>query len=388
MTAGSPLPRFLVYYGLLFCAFGVASPFLPGLLLQNGVEPGLLGVILAAGTATRLVAGPGGGRLADRSGRPVLVLAVLTAAAAIVALGYAPALGFLPLLLLGMAHAAVLAPINPVADALALGSAESRPGFSYGWVRGAGSAAFIVGTLVAGQLVGRWGLGVIIWLNAAFLAASAAAAWRLPGQVAGDRQVPPGRWRDLLAIPEFTALLVVAALVGGSHAMHDGFEVIRWRSAGLSAGQSSLLWALSVAAEVVVFFLLGRTLLDRLGPARCLALSAVAGIVRWGAAASTAAFGVMAVVEPLHGLTFALMHLACMDVIKRTVPASLAATAQALYGTVAVGASSAAVSLLSGPLYASLGAAAFWAMAGLCALSLPFTYRVRRDRSRVLKASV
>ncbi len=157
--------------------------------------------------------------------------------------------------------------------------------------------------------------------------------------------------------------MTIAALVGGSHAMHDGFEVIRWRAAGLSASQASLLWASSVAAEVVVFLVLGRALLARFGPARCLAVSAVAGVVRWGAAASTADFGVMATVEPLHGLTFALLHLACMDVIGRTVPARLAATAQALYGTAAVGAASAAASLLSGPLYGRFGAAAFWAMA-------------------------
>ena len=378
MAAPSPFLRFLALYGVLFCAFGVASPFLPGLLLQNGVQPGLLGVILAAGTATRLVAGPLGGRLADRSGRPALVLAGLLGTAAVVALGYVPARGFLPLLLIGIGHAAVLAPINPVADALALGSAGDEQGFEYGWVRGAGSAAFIVGTLIAGQLVGPAGLGVIIWLNSGFLAAAALTGLGVPNRVAGAKATSPtpagtGDWRTLLGIRPFATVMAIAALIGGSHAMHDGFEVIRWRAAGLSAGQSSLLWALSVAAEVVVFLVLGRRVLDRLGPAGALAISALAGILRWGAAATTASFWVMAMVEPLHGLTFALMHLACMDVIKRTVPATLAATAQAFYGTVAMGAASAVVSLLSGPLYGAVGAGGFWAMAMLCAGALPLT---------------
>ena len=376
-----PCRASLALYGALFCAFGVASPFLPGLLVQNGVRPSVLGVILAAGTAIRLVAGPVGARVADRSGRPALVLAGLTGAAAVVALGYAPARGFLPLLLISVGHAAVLAPINPVADALALGSAEGKPGFDYGWVRGAGSAAFIVGTLIAGQLVGRAGLGVIIWLNAGFLALAALTGLLVPNRVAGEGDTAAGQggdWRSLARIPAFVTVMGVAALVGGSHAMHDGFEVIRWRAAGLSAGQSSILWALSVAAEVVVFLLLGRYLLDRLGPARALALSAIAGVVRWGAAATTASFWVMATVEPLHGLTFALMHLACMDVIKRTVPANLAATAQAFYGTVAMGAAGAVVSLISGPLYGWLGAGAFWGMAALCIGAIPLASIVRQ----------
>ncbi len=81
----------------------------------------------------------------------------------------------------------------------------------------------------------------------------------------------------------------------------------------------------------------------------------------------------MAMVEPLHGFTFALLHLACMDMIGRVVPAAIAATAQAFYATVAMGATLAAVTLISGPLYGHLGAGAFWPMAAMCALALPFT---------------
>ncbi len=278
-----------------------------------------------------------------------------------------------------MAHAAVLAPLTPLADALTLGSSRGKPGFEYGWVRAAGSAAFIGGTLLAGRCVGWQGLGVIVWLNAGLLAAAACLGWLLPNRMAGPDAAASrqGSIRDLLALPGFVPLMIVAALIGGSHAMHDGFEVIRWRTAGLSAGQCSVLWALSVASEVAVFLLFGRSLVERLGPSRAMMLAAVAGIVRWGTAAQTARFPVMALVEPLHGLTFALLHLACMDVIGRTVPATLAATAQAFYATVALGAASAAFTLASGPLYAHLGAGAFWAMAALCLLALPLARGIR-----------
>jgi PPP family 3-phenylpropionic acid transporter len=377
---GTPLARFLVLYAALFSALGVASPFLPALLKQDGLTPDTIGVVLAAGTAVRLLAGPLGGRIADRTGRANLVLCGFTAAAAVVALGYAPARGFALLLAVSVTHAAVLAPLTPLADALSLGSSQAKPGFNYGWVRGAGSAAFIAGTLVSGQFVGWGGLGTIVWNNAGLLAVAASVAWLVPNRVAGE---PPakaaggGATRTLLAIAPFRRLMVVAALIGGSHALHDGFEVIRWRSAGLSAGEVSVLWSLSVGAEVVVFLFLGRRLLDRLGPGRAMMLSAVAGVIRWGAAAMTAWFPVMALVEPLHGLTFALLHLACMDMIGRVVPANLAATAQAFYATVAMGATSALVTLASGPLYGHFGSEAFWAMALMCAVALPVAWGIR-----------
>jgi len=41
--------------------------------------------------------------------------------------------------------------------------------------------------------------------------------------------------------------------------------------------------------------------------------------------------------QPLHGLTFALLHLACMRLLAENVPQQLAATAQAIYGTSASG---------------------------------------------------
>ena len=195
-----PLPRFLVFYAALFAAFGVASPFLPGLLQQDGLGPSQLGVVLAAGTGIRLLAGPFGGRMADRIGRVPLVLAGYTAVAAVVALGYAPARGLPLLLAISVAHAAVLAPLTPLADTLAVGSAKHGRNFRYGWVRGAGSAAFIAGTLVSGQVVGQAGLGSIVWLNAGLLAAAAGVAALLPNHVAGAAPPPPSHSRDGLRV--------------------------------------------------------------------------------------------------------------------------------------------------------------------------------------------
>jgi PPP family 3-phenylpropionic acid transporter len=374
--------HFLALYSGLFAAFGVVAPFFPGLLLQDGLSPAAIGVVLAGGTAVRLLAGPFGGQLADRTGRPVQVLSGFAVAASIVALGYAPARGLPMLLLISVAHATVLAPLTPIADALALGSASNKPGFEYGWVRAAGSAAFIVGTLVSGRLVEWNGLGIIVWLNAGLLAVAACIAWLVPNRVAGARlpegsSAEPGSFRMLLRIPMFRRLMIVAALIGGSHALHDGFEVIRWRAAGLSPGQASVLWSSSVAAEVIVFLFLGRRLLNRLGPGRAMILAAVAGIVRWGTAAQTAWFPIMAVVEPLHGLTFALLHLACMDMIGQVVPIALAATAQSFYATIAMGAMAAAVTLAAGPLYGHFGSAAFWAVAAMCALAIPAARGIR-----------
>ena len=225
-----------------------------------------------------------------------------------------------------------------------------------------GSAAFILGTLVSGQAIGGFGLEIIIPLQALLLGGAALAATRVPELPhARTAHAHPGA-RVLLRLPAFRNLVLVAALVLGSHAMHDAFAVIRWSAAGISPEISSLLWSEAVAAEVVVFWL---------------ALAAAAGALRWAVMAQSTDLLALALVQPLHGLTFALLHLACMRLLLRTVPAGLEGTAQALYASVGVGAASALLSLASGVLYGRLGAEAFWFMAALCAASLPLTLRLR-----------
>jgi MFS family permease len=106
-----------------------------------------------------------------------LELALFAVSAAAASLLYLPAHSFWPLILVNLIQAAMLAPLVPLSDALALSWSRStvrdEPGaFEYGWVRGAGSAAFIAGVLLVGQVAGSWGLGSVFWLTAAGLRAT------------------------------------------------------------------------------------------------------------------------------------------------------------------------------------------------------------------------
>jgi MFS transporter, PPP family, 3-phenylpropionic acid transporter len=382
----NPLTRFILLYAAMYAAFGVASPFLPSFLSARGLPPEQLGLVLGAGTAIRLLTAPLAGRIGDLIQALRVVLVICTALAAAATLGYLPAHEIWILLGVGLLHAASLAPITILADALALGSAtppahSARRGFEYGWVRGTGSAAFIIGTLLSGQAVSAFGLDIIIWLQALLLGMAACAGILVPELIhhrtADVVRSPAGGVRVLLRIAQFRNLVIVAAMILGSHAMHDAFAVIRWSAAGIGPATASLLWSESVAAEVFVFFVVGPALVKRLTPAGALATAALAGMLRWTVAAQTTDVIALGLVQPLHGITFALLHLACMRLISRIVPQGLEGTAQAIYGTVGIGAATALLTLVSGALYERLGAQGFWVMAALCALALPLTLKLR-----------
>jgi PPP family 3-phenylpropionic acid transporter len=368
--------RFLVLYVAMYAAFGVASPFLPAFLHWRGVGAEMLGVLLAAGTAVRLAAAPLAGRLGDRIHGLRRVLVASAAAAALFTCGYLLSLDAAMLAALYLAQATALAPTAVLADALAVGR-----GFEYGWVRGAGSAAFVAGVLLSGQAVGAFGLVAIVWLQATLLGAETLAACRVAERPAASdphSSASTGKIGALLRIAPFRWLVLAAALVLGSHALHDGFSMIRWSEAGIGPGTASLLWSEAVVAEVAVFFFLGPALLARLAPGAAIAIASLAGALRWAVMALSGSVLAAALVQPLHGLTFALLHLACMRLIVRLVPPGLEGTAQAIYAALGVGVASALLTAASGLLYARFGPAAFWAMALLSAAALPLGLKLLR----------
>ena len=379
--------RFMTLYAALFSGFGFASPFLPAFLAERGLGPEELGLVLGAATALRLICGPVAGRLADRFQVYRAELAVCAILAASAALLYLAAHGFWTVMAVSLLQAAALAPLVPLADALSLAHARPRQntgGFEYGWVRGVGSAAFVAGTLLAGHAAGGYGLSAIIWLSATALLTTPIATSFVPpfpAKAARDNSngdIPHRPWLTLIRQRAFVRVTVVAALVLGSHAMYDSFAVIRWTQAGISSATVGVLWAESVAAEVVVFLFLGPRLLRAVTPTVALAVAASCGLVRWAVMAQTADVAALALVQPLHGFTFALLHLASMRIITDTVPGALAATAQAVYGLVGVGGATAVLMLLSGWLYARFGPAGFWAMGALCTAAFPVIWLLHR----------
>lgn len=374
------LAGFLLLFGALYGGYGALSPFLPAFLQERGLSSVEIARVLSAAMLVRLVAGPLAGRLADATGAARLILAVALGLAAAATLAFLWGGGFWTLLAVGLVQAVATAPLAPLADTLALAAAQGGRAFTYGWVRGAGSAAFIAGSTLTGQIVGFYGLASGPTACAVLFGLAALAALRVR-EARPERSEPAAGdgFRDLVRIARFRRLVLAAALVVGAHAMHDTYAVILWTGAGLSAGAAGLLWSESVAAEIAVFLWLGPRLLGRIGPARAIALAALAAALRFAVQAETTWLPALIGIQALHGLTFALLHLACLALIEADVPERLRATALTVYGTFGLGLATALVTLAAGNLYARFGAQAFLAMSALSLAALPLALSLRSD---------
>lgn len=371
-------PRFAFAFGAQFAGFGAMMPFLPAILAEGGLDAGEVGLVMAAGSVVRLLAAPLSGRIADSVPDVRRMLAVCALVAAAAAAGFGIAAGFALLLAVQVLHSAASAPIIPLTDSQAVAAVRAG-GFDYARVRAAGSITFILGAVAAGVLVEWGGPRAAAWMLAAGLVVTACAALALPPPrppqgPRAPRTTSGSLWAPLRE-PGFRRILLVAALVQGSHAAYYAFSTLHWQAAGLSSALIGMLWGWGVVAEVILFLYGGR-LADRLGVRGLAWLAAGAGVLRWSVTGFTTDLLPLFLVQGLHAATFGAMHLAAMRALV-ALPAEVSGRAQTLLAS-GVAASTGLFLWLCGPAYAAGGGLVFLGMALLCGLAAIFTAGLSR----------
>ena len=378
------VPRLAIFYAALFVLLGIQMPFFPVWLEAKGVDAGMIGIMLAAPIVARLLAVPVFMREADRRD---------AVRAALIVCGFAAAAGYT---LVGLSAGAVLilvayaftslatTPQMPLAETYALKELAARKR-AYGPVRLWGSFAFIAGNFVAGFAADVIPARDLIWLIVAASVLIALAALALPPMTprAVAPSAPAPARQKLLRDRPFVAVVAAASLIQASHAMYYGFSAVQWSAAGFDGTVIAALWALGVAAEIVLFALQSR-LPPFFEPTVLLLTGACGGMLRWiGMAFDPPAF-MLAVLQLLHALSFGATHLGALMFLARHAPPAQAATAQG-YLAIASGVGMAGAMALSGVLYRDFGSAAYAAMGlmaiagGACGL---VAHRLRRQAAR------
>jgi PPP family 3-phenylpropionic acid transporter len=354
-------PRLAALYAAIFVMGGIQLPFFPVWLKAKGLDPGMIGVVLAAPMIVRLVAIPVAARTADRRDalRGTILVASCLGAAGYALLGFAQ--GAAAILIIYALTTLALTPVMPLAETYALKGLTAR-GRAYGPVRLWGSAAFILGTFIAGFATDTIPARYLIWLIVAGALLSAMAAFALEPMAAGaPSSAKPAMPRPyLLRDPVFIAVVAASSLIQASHAVFYGFSALQWRGLGLDGTAIAALWALGVLAEIVLFAISGR--LPFLQPITLLMIGAIGGAVRWTVMAFNPPEAALPFLQLLHAASFGATHLGALGFVARHAPHGQSATAQG-YLSIAQGAAMAAATGLSGWLYGAFGARAYAAMA-------------------------
>ena len=160
----SPSLRLGLFYSAIFIGSGAASPYMPVWLKHHGLSGTQIGLLFALPQMARIVTGPAIAVWADgfRLRRTALTLLSLGVVGAYALMG-AP-LGFVGWTAVWFVAASLNGSLPPLADVMALARSR-RDGFNFGWPRGIGSSAFIIGNVGMGALLARCSPElVLVWM--------------------------------------------------------------------------------------------------------------------------------------------------------------------------------------------------------------------------------
>jgi PPP family 3-phenylpropionic acid transporter len=354
---------------LLFCTYGMTLAFLPRWLeVERGLDGESIGYILALAQFARVLTGPAVAFWADGShDRRTPIRLVLLAAVVAYAAFFFIADDFWSLLGIGFVALSLTQAATPLVEAATLrATAEGK--ITYGVARGIGSITFIVANIAGGVLIARFGLiAVVVWAMT-FLFLTALSAWGAlkpdPPLMRAPRAARFDALRTLLRSRRFLILVFACGLIQSGHAFYYSFSVIVWRGQEIPAETVGVLWAFGVAVEVALLWSLA-SIERRITPEALILIGAGGGFLRWLALGFAPTGLVLWPLQALHALSFAAAHVGAMKLLYREAPESGAAMAQNIYAALSSGVLMGGATMLSGELYDAIGAAGYWAMAGL-----------------------
>ncbi|MGA1803516.1 MFS transporter [Rhizobium sp. HT1-10] len=374
--AGRAPPYFRLRSALSYCAplivNGIALPFFPVWLATLNFTDHEIGIILAVPMVVRVLVAPVVALFADRMKERAYVLLWSGGLSLLTAIALFWANDFTTVLLVYALQGATYAPYLPVVESITI-SGVRRWGIDYGSTRVWGSIAFIVSTLIGGQLIGAFGGSMVPPLMVVGFVLTTLMALYCPrigptrrrGHPLDIKAPPIG---NALRNPQLLLTMIGVSIQQASHALFYTFASIYWHHIGFSGTQVGVLWSAGVTAEVTVFFLskrLGRRFsawtLMRFGAAMC--------VCRWIIFPMDLGFSGHFVLQCFHAFTYACVHLGVQRRIVATVQETQEASAQGVYffyNGMCLG----LATIASGYIYAWLGVAGFYTMALLAAVGL------------------
>lgn len=383
MAGRLPLSAFWLLY---LAGLGLVFPYQALYFRENVALAGLqLGLVLAVRPLVGMMAQPGWGWLADRTGsrgRTLVALAFGTA----VAYGILPLAAGFPAALGAMALAALFSTsVMPMATSVTMASLGHEASERFGRVRVWGTVGFLAAVATFPTLLERlqdtWdlraapegpsepGLGVIFWLAGGLSLVAAMVALRLPREGRLALRARPGELGFLLRHPPYRRLLAFAF---GAHFCHQGaiqlFPVFV-RAQGGSAGSVSDIWIGMLLVEIPFLFFSG-SIVARIGARGLFGLGILADGLRWTVCAWSGNLAVIQAMMALHGLVVAGIMVGAAVYVEQVTPERLRSTGQGGLAMMGISLAGVLSTTVGGTLLDLVGPTAPYWMGGTLALAL------------------
>jgi PPP family 3-phenylpropionic acid transporter len=350
-----PYWRLSGFYFFYFASLGSLLPYW-GLYLESlGYDATAIGNMMATIMATKIVSPNIWGWIADQSGKRMAIVRFGSLCAVLAFLGVFYQDSYVWLLLVMLLFSFFWNAALPQFEATTfhhLGEQVHR----YSSIRLWGSIGFIAAVWGLGGVMEGQGIQLLPWILVVLFAAIWLNSLVVPEEEAGFLPLSHEPLRKILMNPRVGGLLFVCFLMQASHGPYYAFYSIYMKDYSYSLGMIGGLWALGVAAEVVIFLVMHR-LVPKFGLRNLLLTSLLLAILRWVLIGTfPEQLGIMLFAQCLHAATFGIYHATAIQLIHSYFKGRHQGKGQALYSSLSFGAGGAVGSFYSGYVFEYFGA--------------------------------
>jgi MFS transporter, PPP family, 3-phenylpropionic acid transporter len=344
-----------ILYFLVFCCTASWLPVLADFCTARGLSENQTSLILSITPVMMFAVQPLYGLLADKFGyKKSLLIAGLFSSVSY--LGYIYDGGFLWLVVVTVVMSVFYNTIQPVLDSLSLQLAKANPKFSYGSLRIAGAAGWSVTGIITGQVIDHISIRMIFMISAISMFLFFVAALWLKNDTTNRTVVETSSFANSAALfknkPLLFLLFCVFIISAGATTIWN-FYSMYMKENGASASLVGYGLSFQGLCELPLFYFSAR-IIFKFGLKTTLIITTLATAVRMLLYSSIHNPVAAIPVELLHGFSWSLFWVVCVEYVNRLVDEKWLATGQSLLYAAYFGAGAIAGNYWTGYLHSQM----------------------------------
>ena len=320
-----------ILYFFTFCCTASWLPLLADFCKNNGLEGTQISLILSITPIMMFIVQPLYGVIADKIGYKKTML-VASFFASISYLGYLYQQDFGWLILVTIFMSLFYNTTQPVLDSLSLQVAREDKRFSYGTLRIAGAAGWSVTGIITGQVIDAVNINMMFLVSFISMFLVFIFSWLLKNDIRAKELKEGNAYKNLKDVVNNRSLLFLlfcVFLVSASATTIWNFYSIYMKENGASASLVGYGLSFQGLCELPLFYFSAK-IIARLGLKTTLIITVLATTIRM-LLYSVIKNPIAAIpVELLHGLSWSLFWVACVEFVNKLVNEKWTATGQSL----------------------------------------------------------
>lgn len=320
-----------ILYFLVFCCTAAWLPIFADYCKEHGLSDIKTSIILSITPIIMFLVQPFNGMLADKLGYKKTLLFSSLLAAICYAL-YLLQGGFWYLFVITVFMALFYNTLQPVLDSLSLKLAKNNPAFSYGTLRIAGAAGWAFTSMINGQLIDSWDTTVIFAVSAVSMLLTFLFAFTLETDKEKKENAHDQSFKNVKEVISnrtllFLLICVFLISVGGTTIWN--FYSTYMKQNGASASLVGYGLSLQGLCELPLFYFSARIIL-RFGIRTTLLITVFATALRLFLYSIVKNPYAALPVELLHGISWSLFWVVCVEYVNKLVNEDWRVTGQSL----------------------------------------------------------